>query len=162
MPTRQIRQAAVGMLRAHRANAHAHSKKQIAKIARSLRQFGFTVPIIVDEINVILAGHGRWLAAQHLGLELVPVVVLLGLSDAELRAYLPADKELAPLLADAGLYFHLTGFEPAEIDALIVDLIDPKRIRPTNFLTSVSDRSAAKVTCCSFGRHRLRTPHQQA
>jgi DNA modification methylase len=103
MPTSQIRQAAVGMLRAHPANAHAHSKKQIAKIARSIRQFGFTVPIIVDENNVILAGHGRWLAAQHLGLELVPVVVLSGLSDAgrmeELRAH-PSAKPVA-LVADA-------------------------------------------------------------
>jgi DNA modification methylase len=154
MPTSQIRQAAVGMLRAHPANAHAHSKKQIAKIARSIRQFGFTAPIIVDENNVILAGHGRWLAAQHLGLELVPVVVLSGLSDAERRAYLLADnklvedagwdraalalelKELAPLLADAGLDIHLTGFEAVEIDQLLTDFeedaadpqdsIDPK------------------------------------
>ena len=93
MPSSQIRQAAVGMLRAHPANAHAHSKKQIAKIARSIRQFGFTAPIIVDENNVILAGHGRWLTAQHLGLELVPVVVLSGLSDAERRAYLLADNK---------------------------------------------------------------------
>src|SRR5215216_2556664 len=99
MPTSQIRQAVVGMLRAHPANAHAHSKKQIAKIARSIRQFGFTAPIIVDENNVILAGHGRWLAAQHLGLDFVPVVVLSGLSDAERRAYLLADNKL---VEDAG------------------------------------------------------------
>jgi DNA modification methylase len=157
MPTSQIRQAAVGMLRAHPANAHAHSKKQIAKIARSIRQFGFTAPIIVDENNVILAGHGRWLAAQHLGLDLVPVVVLSGLSDTERRAYLLADnklvedagwdraalalelKELAPLLADAGLDIHLTGFEGVEIDQLLIDFeedaadpedsIDPKWLK---------------------------------
>jgi hypothetical protein len=135
MPTSHIRQAAVGMLRAHPANAHAHSKKQIAKIARSIRQFGFTAPIVVDENNVILAGHGRWLAAQHLGLDFVPVVVL----SAERRAYLLADnklvedagwdraalalelKELAPLLADAGLDIHLTGFDAVEIDQLVTD-----------------------------------------
>jgi DNA modification methylase len=154
MPTSQIRQAALGALRTHPANAHAHSKKQIAKIARSIRQFGFIVPIIVDENNVILAGHGRWLAAQHLGLELVPIVILSGLSDAERRAYLLADnklvedagwdraalaeelKELTPLLADAGLDIHLTGFEAVEIDQLVTDFeanaadpedsIDPK------------------------------------
>ena len=92
MPTSQIRQTAVGLLRVLPANAHA--KKQIAKIARSIRQFGFTIPIVVDENNVILAGHGRWLAAQHLGREFVPGVVLFGLSATERRAYLLADNKL--------------------------------------------------------------------
>ncbi len=144
MPISHVKQAAVGKLRAHPANAHAHSKKQLIQIARSIRQFGFTVPIIVDENNVILAGHGRWLAAQQLGLKLVPVVVLSGLSDAERRAYLLADnklvenagwnraalalelKELAPLLSDAGLDISLTAFQPAEIDFLLGDLVDPE------------------------------------
>ena len=145
MPTSQIKQAAVGTLRAHPANTRTHSKKQIAQIARSIRQFGFTAPIIIDENNVILAGHGRWLAARQLELSNVPVVVLSGLGDAERRAYLLADNklvenagwdrgalaveltELAPLLADAGLDIELTGFGPAEIDALMGDLIDPEQ-----------------------------------
>ena len=145
MPTSQIKQAAVGTLRAHPANTRTHSKKQIAQIARSIRQFGFTAPIIIDENNVILAGHGRWLAARQLELSNVPVVVLSGLADAERRAYLLADNklvenagwdrgalaveltELAPLLADAGLDIELTGFGPAEIDALMGDLIDPEQ-----------------------------------
>jgi ParB-like chromosome segregation protein Spo0J len=94
MAISQIREAAVGTLRPHPANAHAHSKKQIGQIARSIGQFGFIVPIVVDENNVILAGHGRWLAAKQLGLQLVPVMVLSGLTDAERRAYVLADNKL--------------------------------------------------------------------
>jgi DNA modification methylase len=173
MPTSEIREPAVGKLRAHPANARAHSKKQIGQIARSIRQFGFTVPIIVDENNVILAGHGRWLAAQHLGLPLVPVVVLSGLSDAERRAYLLADnklvekagwrrgalalelKELAPLLADAGLDIELTGFEPAEIDALLGDLVDREQ-DPADELPVLAKQPVSRTgDLWVLGPHRL-------
>jgi DNA modification methylase len=173
MPTSEIREAAVGKLRAHPANAHAHSKKQIGQIARSIRQFGFTVPIIVDENNVILAGHGRWLAAQHLGLRLVPVVVLSGLSDAERRAYLVADnklvenagwdrsalalelKELGPLLEHAGLDIELTGFEPAEIDALMGDLVDREQ-DPADELPVLAKQPVSRAgDLWLLGPHRL-------
>jgi ParB-like chromosome segregation protein Spo0J len=135
MPTSQIRRVPLTKLRAHPANAHVHSKRQIGQIAQSIRQFGFTAPIIVDENYVILAGHGRWLAAMDEELAFVPAVVLSGLTEAERRAYILADnklvenagwdhnvlglelKELASLLAEAGLDIQLTGFEPAEIDA---------------------------------------------
>jgi ParB-like chromosome segregation protein Spo0J len=70
MPTSQIK------LRTHPANPHVHSKNQIGQIARSIRQFGFTVPIIVDETNVILAGHGRRLAAKDLGLNRVRTALI--------------------------------------------------------------------------------------
>jgi ParB-like chromosome segregation protein Spo0J len=65
----------VDKLRPNKQNSRTHSKKQIAQVEQSIRQFGFTAPIIVDENNVILAEHGRWPAAQHLGLQLVPAVV---------------------------------------------------------------------------------------
>ncbi|MGA8155879.1 MAG: ParB/Srx family N-terminal domain-containing protein [Rhodoplanes sp.] len=162
MPTAQIINAAVGQLRAHPANVHAHSKKQLGQIARSIRRFGFTAPIIVDENNVILAGHGRWLAAQHVGLERVPTVILSGLSEAERRAYLLADnklvenagwdraglavelKELAPLLASAGLDISLTGFQPAEIDTLMGDLIDPER-DPADEVPPPRDQATSRI-----------------
>src|SRR3954447_21865645 len=172
MPTR-IEQASVGALRAHAANSRTHSKKQIAQIPRSIRQYGFTAPIIVDEDHVILAGHGRWLAAKQLNLQLVPVVVLSGLSDAERRAYLLTDnklnensgwdrsalaleiKELAPLLADAGLDIDLTGFEPAEIDALMGDLVDPDQ-DPADELPDLHHRQISRRgDLWRLGRHRL-------
>ena len=173
MPISQVKQAAVGKLRAHPANAHAHSKKQLIQIARSIRQFGFTVPIIVDENNVILAGHGRWLAAQQLGLKLVPVVVLSGLSDAERRAYLLADnklvenagwnraalalelKELAPLLSDAGLDISLTAFQPAEIDSLLGDLVDPE-LDPADDVPPPEKEAITRIgDLWELGPHRL-------
>ncbi len=144
MATRQTKDVPTGTLRAHPSNSHTHPKKQIRQIARSIEQFGFTAPIIVDEHNVILAGHGRWLAAKDLGVASVPVVVVSGLSEAERRAYLLADNKLAekagwnkaalafelnglaPLLEEAGLDIALTGFEPPEIDALMADLVDPE------------------------------------
>lgn len=145
MPVSKIRKVASAKLRSNPANTRTHAKRQIEQIARSIRTFGFTVPIIVDESGVILAGHGRWLAARKLGLKHVPVITVAGLSDTQRRAYLLADNkltenagwdrpalaielnELAPLLAEEGLGIELTGFEPAEIDALMSDLVDPEQ-----------------------------------
>jgi ParB-like chromosome segregation protein Spo0J len=85
---------ALNKLRPNVANVRAHSKSQITQIADSIRQFGFASPIVADENGNILAGHGRWHAAKQLGLSLVPVVVLSGLSEAERRAYVLADNKL--------------------------------------------------------------------
>jgi ParB-like chromosome segregation protein Spo0J len=174
----QIKRFSVSRLRQHPANAHALSKKQIAQIWQSIRQFGFTVAIIVDENNVILAGHGRWLATQHLGLELVPVAILFGRSDAERCAYLLAGnklvenassdraalalelKELPAMLGDPGLDSRLTGFEPAE-DALIGDLIDPE-VDPAQELRDIDKRPISrKGDLWLLARHRLRTPYHE-
>ena len=95
MPANQIEEVSTRTLRAHPSNSRTHPLKQIRQLARSIEQFGFTIPIIVDENRIILAGHGRWLAAQQLGLPRVPAVVLSGLSDAQKRAYLLADNKLA-------------------------------------------------------------------
>jgi ParB-like chromosome segregation protein Spo0J len=140
MPTSYSSQAAVESLQPHPANPHTHSKKQIAQLARSIQQFGFTSPIIVDENNIILAGHGRWQAAKQIGLEVVPIITVSGLTEAEKRAYLLADnklvenaawdldllsielKALIPELTKAGLDIDLTGFEPVEIQSLTSEL----------------------------------------
>jgi DNA modification methylase len=144
MPVSQIEQVPVGQLKPHPSNVHTHSKKQIAKIARSIGQFDFIVPIVRDPRGFILAGHGRWLAAKQRGMSHVPVVTVSGLSEVETRAYILADNklteqagwnraglvaelnELAPLLAEAGLDLELTSFEAAEVDSLLGDLSDPE------------------------------------
>jgi len=76
-------------------NARTHSPEQVAQIAASIQEFGFTNPILVDSDDGILAGHGRLAAAKDLGLTQVPVIVLDHLSAAQRRAYVIADNQLA-------------------------------------------------------------------
>ena len=89
----------VDRLKPYERNARTHSAEQIAKIAASITEFGFTNPILVDSADGIIAGHGRLEAAKLLGLDDVPVIVLDHLSDAQRRAYILADNRLA---LDAG------------------------------------------------------------
>jgi len=110
-------------------NARTHSDAQIGQIAASIREWGWTIPILVDEAGMIIAGHGRVLAAGRLGLGDVPVMVARGWTEAQKRAYLIADNKLA-LNADwdtallrleaadlsaMGFDFGLTGFTLAEL-----------------------------------------------
>jgi hypothetical protein len=76
-------------------NARIHSRKQVKQLAQSIGRFGFTQPILIDEDNRILAGHGRVRAAQELGLAKVPCLRIAHLSPAEKRAYVLADNKLA-------------------------------------------------------------------
>jgi hypothetical protein len=82
-------------LRPYANNARIHSERQVEQIAASIREFGFTAPILVDSADGILAGHGRLQAAHLLGLREVPVVVLDHLDERQRRAYLLADNRLA-------------------------------------------------------------------
>ena len=85
----------VDRLRPYERNPRTHSEDQVAQLAASMVEFGFTNPILVDETNGILAGHGRLMAARQLGLAEVPVVRLEHLSEAQKRAYVIADNQLA-------------------------------------------------------------------
>lgn len=76
-------------------NSRTHSEGQISQIAASIREFGFTNPILVDEKKNIIAGHGRLAAARKLGIEEVPTIVLEGLSDTKRKALIVADNSLA-------------------------------------------------------------------
>jgi len=83
------------VLRPYASNARTHSKKQIRQIAASIERFGFTNPVLVSDEGEIIAGHGRVLAAQQLGMTEVPTLTLSHLSAAERRAYVLADNKLA-------------------------------------------------------------------
>jgi DNA modification methylase len=118
-------------------NARTHSRQQVRQIEASIRAFGFTNPLLIDEANILIAGHGRLEAAHRLGLELVPAIRLAHLSELEKRAFMLADNKIAlnagwdlDLLAqelvdlssmDLSFDLELTGFETAEIDLLIGD-----------------------------------------
>ena len=82
-------------LRAYARNARTHDAEQVAQIVRSIERLGFANPVLIDENNEIIAGHGRTLAALELGLEEIPVIVLAGLTDTEKKALRLADNQIA-------------------------------------------------------------------
>lgn len=82
-------------LKPYENNSRTHSKEQVEQIVNSIKEFGFTNPILIDEAGGIIAGHGRLEAAQRLSLEKVPTITLEGLTEAQKRAYVIADNQLA-------------------------------------------------------------------
>jgi len=99
MSTQKYDQIALEALAPYPKNARTHSADQVEKIAKSLQEFGFINPVLVDSKNMIIAGHGRVLAAKKIGLKEVPCVKVEGLTDEQIRAYILADNRLAE---DAG------------------------------------------------------------
>lgn len=142
MQDRKIEFRNADLLVPHPKNVRNHPGEQIRRLAESIKQFGFTNAVLIDENNVILAGHARVAAAKKVGLKEVPVVVLTGLSEAKKRAYVLADNKIAEmagydrsglvvelqdltvLLAEENLDLQLTGFSQAEFDSLLSDLRD--------------------------------------
>jgi DNA modification methylase len=132
----EVRYLPVADLRPNPSNPRQHSPRQIAQIARSIETFGFVCPILIDEKHRIVCGHGRNSAALQLGITEVPTISLEHLSPDELKAFLLLDNRLAEHatwdrellgtifseLATVDLDFDLTitGFEVAEVDALIL------------------------------------------
>ena len=100
-------------------NARTHSETQVAQIAASIREFGWTNPVLVDGENGIIAGHGRLLAARKLGMPEVPVIELSGLSEPQKRAYIIADNKLA---LNAGWDAELLALEFGDLESLGFDL----------------------------------------
>ena len=76
-------------------NSRTHSEQQVQQVAASIKEFGFTNPILIDQDGGIIAGHGRLLAAQMLGMDEVPTITLEGLTEAQKQAYVIADNQLA-------------------------------------------------------------------
>lgn len=95
MKKQEIKQINIESLIPYARNSRTHSDDQIAQIAASIKEFGFTNPVLIDKENGIIAGHGRVLAARKLGLEEVPCIELSHLSDTQKRAYIIADNKLA-------------------------------------------------------------------
>ena len=137
-PTLQIEYRPIDALLPYARNPRTHSPAQIAKIAASIVEFGWTQPILVDGNNGIIAGHGRLAAARKLELDEVPVIELGHLSPAQKRAYVIADNRLAldagwddellalelAELSEAGYDLLLTGFEDDELAKMLADLGD--------------------------------------
>lgn len=123
----------IDSLIAYARNPRTHSDEQLAKIAASIAEFGWTNPVLVDTANGVIAGHGRLAAARRLGLREVPVIELSHLTPAQKRAYVLADNRLAleagwdtellqlelADLVDGGFDLSLTGLDSQEVDELL-------------------------------------------
>lgn len=120
-------------------NSRTHDPAQVAQIAASIKAFGFTNPVLVDGVGGIIAGHGRVLAARQLNLQTVPCIRLSHLTENQTRAYVIADNQLAlnagwnqemllleiQTLQAAEFNLDLLGFTPAELAALMPELVAP-------------------------------------
>jgi len=115
----KIRPRPVASLVPYARNARTHSDAQIGQIAASIREFGFTNPVLVDGSNGIIAGHGRVLAAGMLGMTTVPTIELAHLTETQKRAYVLADNKLA---LNAGWDQQLLALELADLKAMGADL----------------------------------------
>ena len=131
----KIEYIAVQKLSAYETNSRTHSKEQIGQIAASISEFGFTNPVLIDQDNGIIAGHGRVEAAKHIGMDEVPCLRLSHLTEAQRKAYVIADNKLALNagwddvllkselfeLRDMDFDLDLIGFSEVEIDELLGD-----------------------------------------
>lgn len=143
----KIQYKAVSSLIAYEKNARTHSDNQVTQIANSIQEFGFTNPVLIDKDGVIIAGHGRVLAAVQLGMTEVPTIVLDYLSDRQRRAYVLADNKIAMNsgwdfemlssevsdLMEMNFDIDVVGFNEQEIDALLQDdnsILPPKFEEP--------------------------------
>ena len=128
-PADKIERWSISKLIPYARNARTHSAEQVSQIAASIKEWGWTTPVLVDEGGGIIAGHGRALAAQQLGIVEVPVMIATGWSNAKKRAYILADNKLTlnagwdnemlalelSDLAELGFDLDLTGFSAEEI-----------------------------------------------
>jgi ParB-like chromosome segregation protein Spo0J len=138
-PADAVERRPIATLLPYARNARTHSEDQVKQLASSIRAFGWTIPVLVDEEGVLIAGHGRVMAATLLGLDEVPVMIARGWSEAQTKAYRIADNklalnagwdsallaiELAELVEASGLV-DVIGFSEGEMKSLLAKLAPP-------------------------------------
>ena len=151
-------------------NSRTHSEAQVAQIAGSIKEFGFNNPVLIDEDNGIIAGHGRVMAAQKLGLQAVPCIRLAHLSDTQRKAYVIADNRLAlnagwddqmltvelQELDSESFDLSLLGFEPEELNALLNPIKETEGLTDEDEVPEVPEEPKTKPgDIYKLGRHRL-------
>ena len=174
LPSLEISYSKPSELTANPRNARKHSDKQIAQITASIHAFGFTNPVLVDERNRVIAGHGRLQAAKELGLEAIPVIRISHLSAVQKQALAIADNKIAlnsswdleilseerKVLSSPDLEFDvaITGFETAEIDFIVDGAAVLSASDPADEIPAI-DRSIPAITqpgdLWLLGHHRI-------
>ena len=150
-------------------NSRTHSEEQINQIVASINEFGFTNPLLIDEKDNIIAGHGRLLASKKLKMEEVPCIVLSGLTEAQKKAYIIADNKMAlnagwdeellkielENLKELDFDLELTGFNVDELDD-IFKVEEQQEIIEDDFEVEVPEEPKAKLgDIYQLGNHRL-------
>jgi DNA modification methylase len=151
-------------------NSRTHSDAQVAQIAGSIKEFGFNNPVLIDEDNGIIAGHGRVMAAQKLGLQAVPCIRLAHLTDTQRKAYVIADNRLAlnagwddsmltlelQELDKESFDLSLLGFEADELNALLNPIKETEGLTDEDAVPEVPEAPKTKPgDIYRLGRHRL-------
>ena len=169
MTQMQVVYKSVTTLNPYGNNSRTHSDDQIKQIVASINEFGFTNPILIDESDVIIAGHGRLLAAKNLGMNEVPTITLTGLTDEQKIAYVIADNKLAlnagwdneklvselKNLMDLDYDLGLTGFDPEEIEDLMPVEVNPG-LTDEDEAPAVPEEAKTKPgDIYKLGKHRL-------
>lgn len=172
MDSLEIKYRATSELRPREGNPRTHSKKQVEQIARSIKQFSFNNPVLIDKDDRIVAGHGRVEAARLIGMAQVPTVCLADMTEADIRAYVIADNRVAEqagwdkeLLAaefkfladlDDGFDLASTGFELAEIDAFLADSPRASKAAKIDAVPALGERAVTQMgDIWEIGTHRL-------
>jgi len=134
-PAEHVEKRPVASLIPYARNSRTHSDEQVAQIAASIKEWGWTVPVLIDPDGGIIAGHGRILAAQKIGIDQVPCMIAAGWTEAQKRAYIIADNKLAlnagwdddmlkiefQELEHLKFDMELTGFSVEEMDGLFFE-----------------------------------------
>lgn len=156
----EIKYLPIDALVPYSRNPRTHSEEQVAQIAASIREFGFTNPILIDDRNGIIAGHGRFAAAKELGLDQVPCIDLSHLTEEQRRALVIADNKIAlnggwndellrlelTDLKELGADLELTGFDAMEL----ADIMLGKDVEFKEYNESAAD-DVQLLTCPKCG-----------
>jgi len=166
----QIKEVEVTALIPYAKNSRTHDDAQVAQIAASIKEFGWTNPILIDGDKGIIAGHGRLMAARKLKMDKVPVIELSGMTDAQKKAYVIADNRLAlnagwdnamltielQDLEDEGFDLTLTGFDDSELNALLNPIEETKGLTDEDAVPDVPEEPKTKFgDIYILGNHRL-------
>ena len=151
-------------------NSRTHSEEQVNQIVASINEFGFTNPLLIDEKDNIIAGHGRLLASKKLGMEEVPCIVLSGLTEAQKKAYIIADNKMAlnagwneellkielENLKELDFDLELTGFDVDELDDILGKNEEDPEVIEDDFEVELPEEPKAKLgDIYQLGSHRL-------
>ena len=166
----QIKEVEITALIPYAKNSRTHDDAQVAQIAASIKEFGWTNPILINGEKGIIAGHGRLMAARKLKMDKVPVIELNGMTDAQKKAYVIADNRLAlnagwdnamltielQDLEDEGFDLSLTGFDDSELDALLNPIEETEGLTDEDAVPDVPEEPKTKLgDIYILGNHRL-------